>query len=146
MISKCELQCDITILRVSSTLVNSHFPALQLVCPSYQWKTIELSPIKASFTFATLKGTTTAWYLLLTHWGRVTHICISKLSIIGSDDGLSPDRRQVIIWTNDGILLIGTLGTNFNEILIEIHTFSFKNIHLKMSSGNGVHFVSASMC
>ena len=71
----------------------------------------------------------------LTHWGRVTHICVSKLSIIGSDNGLSPDRRQAIIWTNDGILLIGTLGTNFNEILIEIQTFSFKNILLKMSSG-----------
>ena len=71
----------------------------------------------------------------LTHWDRVTHICVSKLSTIGSDDGLSPDRHQAIIWTNAGILLIGTLGTNFNEILIEIHTFSFKNIHLNMSSG-----------
>ena len=69
----------------------------------------------------------------LTHWGRVTHVCVRKLSIIGSDNGLSPDRRQAIIWTNAGILEIGTLGTNFNEILIEIHTFSFKNIHLKMS-------------
>ena len=71
----------------------------------------------------------------LTHWGRVTHICVSKLSIIGSDNGLSPDRRQAIIWTSAGILLIGTLGTKFNEILIEIQIFSFKNIHLKMSSG-----------
>ena len=25
-----------------------------------------------------------------THWGRVTHICVSKLTIIGSDNGLSP--------------------------------------------------------
>ena len=56
----------------------------------------------------------------LTHWGRVTHICISNLTIIGSDNGLSPDRRQAIIWTNAGILLIGPLGTNFSEILIEI--------------------------
>ena len=71
----------------------------------------------------------------LTHWGRVTHICVSKLTIIGSDNGLSPDRRQAIIWTNAGILLIGPLGTNFNEILIKIHTFSFKKMHLKMSSG-----------
>ena len=70
----------------------------------------------------------------LTHWGRVTHICVSKLTIIGSDNGLSPGRRQAIIWTNDGILLIGPLGTNFNETLIEIHTFSFKKMHLKMSS------------
>ena len=50
-------------------------------------------------------------------------------------NGLSPNRRQAIIWTNAGILLIEPLGTNFNEILIEIHTFSFKKMHLKMSSG-----------
>ena len=71
----------------------------------------------------------------LTHWGRVTHICVGNLTIIGSYNGLSPGRRQAIIWTNVGILLIGPLGTNFSEILIEIHTLSFKKIHLKMSSG-----------
>ena len=63
----------------------------------------------------------------------MTHICISKLTIIGSGNGLSPGRSQVIIWTNAGILLIRTLGTNFN-ILSEIHVFSFKKMHLKMSS------------
>ena len=57
---------------------------------------------------------------VLTHWGRVTHICISKLTIIGSDNGLSPDQRQAIIWTSAGTLLIGPLGTNFSEILVEI--------------------------
>ena len=62
------------------------------------------------------------------------HICISKLAIIGSDNGLSPGRRQDIIWTNAG-MLIRTLGTNFTEILSEIHIFSFKKIHLKMLSG-----------
>ena len=67
-----------------------------------------------------------AWPNLLTHWGRVTHICVSKLTIIGSGYGLSPGRRQAIIWTNDGILLIGPLTTNFSDIFIEIHTFSFK--------------------
>ena len=71
---------------------------------------------------------------VLAHWGRVTHICVSKLTIIGSDNGLSPDRRQAIIWTNAGILLIGPLGTNFSEILIEILAFSFKKMHLKVSS------------
>ena len=73
--------------------------------------------------------------ILLTHWGRMTRICVGNLTVIGSDNGLSPGRRQAIIWTNAGILLIGPLGTNFNEILIEIHTFSFKKMHLKMSSG-----------
>ena len=71
----------------------------------------------------------------LTHWGRVTHICVSKLTIIGSDNGLSPGQRQAIIWTNAGIWLIRPLETNFSEILIKIHTFSFTKIHLKMSSG-----------
>ena len=72
---------------------------------------------------------------MLTHWGRVTHICVSKLTIIGSDNGLSPDRRQAIVWTNAGILLIEPLGINFSEILIEIHIFSFTKMGLKMSSG-----------
>ena len=71
---------------------------------------------------------------MLTHWGRVTHICVSKLTIIGSDNGLSSGRRQVIIWTNDGIVLIRTLFTNFSENLSEIHSFSLKKMHLKMSS------------
>ena len=71
----------------------------------------------------------------LTQWGRATHICVGNLTIIGSYNGLSPGRRQAITWTNVGILLIGPLGTNFSEMLIEIHTFSFKKIYLKMSSG-----------
>ena len=70
----------------------------------------------------------------LTHWGRVTHIYVGNLTIIGSDNGLSPGRRQAIIWTSAGILLIGPLGTNFSEILIEILTFSFKEMRLKVSS------------
>ena len=61
----------------------------------------------------------TSW--LLTHWGRVTHICVGNLTIIGSNNGLSPGQRL-------------PLGTNFREILIEIHSFSFKKMHLKMSS------------
>ena len=77
---------------------------------------------------------------ILTHWGRVTHICVGKLTIIGSDNGLSPSRRQAIIRTNAGMLLIGTLGTNFSEILSEIHTFSFKEMHLKMPSGRWLPF------
>ena len=53
-----------------------------------------------------------------THWGRVTHICVSILTIIGSDNGLSPGPRQAITWTNAAILLIGTLRANFSEIFI----------------------------
>ena len=64
----------------------------------------------------------------------MTHICVSKLTIIGSDNGLSPGRRQAIIWTNDGILLIEPLRTNFSEILIAIQIFSFTKMRLKMWS------------
>ena len=71
----------------------------------------------------------------LTHWGQVTHICFGKLIIIGSNNGLSPWRRQAIIWTNAGILLIGSLGTNFSEIIIGIQIFSTNEMQLKMSSG-----------
>ena len=67
---------------------------------------------------------------MLTHWGRVMHICIGKLATIGSDNGLSPDRRQAIIWTIAEILLIRPLGTNFIEILIKILPFSFKKMRL----------------
>ena len=59
----------------------------------------------------------------------MTHICGCKIIIIGSDNGLLPGRRKAIIWTNAGILLIGPLGINFSEILIEIN----KKMHLKMS-------------
>ena len=72
---------------------------------------------------------------MLTHRYRVTHICINKLTIIVSDSGLAPGRRQAIIWTNAEILFIGPLGTNSSETFIEIYTFSVKKMHLKMSSG-----------
>ena len=96
-----------------------------------RWK---LLYIGLNLTGVSLWGQLT-WQYLLTHWGWVTNICVRKPTIIGSDNGLSPGRRQAIIRTNAGILLIGTLGTNFSEILSEIHTFSFKKMHLKMSSG-----------
>ena len=53
------------------------------------------------------------------------HICVRKLSNIGSDNGLSPVRRQVIIGTNAGMLFMGNLGTNISDIFIAIGTFSF---------------------
>ena len=58
----------------------------------------------------------------------MTHICVGKLTVIDSDNG-------GIIWTNAGILFIEPLETNSSENLIEIHTFSFKKMHLKMSFG-----------
>ena len=73
------------------------------------------------------------------------YIFVEDLTIIGSDSGLSPDRCQATIWIDAGILLIGPLGTKFSEILMEIHTFSFKKMHWKRRLENSGHFVSASM-
>ena len=68
-------------------------------------------------------------YVSLTHWGRVTHTCISKLTIIVPDNDMSPGYLN-----NVGLLLIVTFGTNFSEIFSEMHTFSFEKMHLKMSA------------
>ena len=72
----------------------------------------------------------------LTHWGRVTHICVTKLTIIDSDDGLSPGQFQAIIWTNARIVSIRPLAINLNEILIEmfIHVNALENCVLKMTT------------
>ena len=68
----------------------------------------------------------------MTHW---CHIYASlKWVSIGSDNGLSPNRRQAIARTNADLLLIGPLGTNFSEILIKIQNFSFTKMNLKISS------------
>ena len=71
---------------------------------------------------------------MLTLWGQLTHICVGNLTIIDSDNGLSPGRRQPIIWTNAGLSLIGPLGPNVSEILAEIIIFSFKKMYLKVLS------------
>ena len=81
----------------------------------------------------------------LTHWGRVTHICVSKLTIIVSDNGLAPTRRQAIIWNNDGYLnqcwdfVNWTFGNklqwNFNRNShIFIQENPFENVVWKMAS------------
>ena len=56
-------------------------------------------------------------------------IYVSKLTITGSDKGLSPGRRQAIIWTIDGILLIWPLGTIFIEIIFQMYRFSFRDYY-----------------
>ena len=74
------------------------------------------------------------FHLMTSSWNPRASVCVGNLATIDSDNGLSPGRRQAIIWTNAGILLIAPLRTNYRQILIEIHAFSFKKIHLKMSS------------
>ena len=67
------------------------------------------------------------------------HICGSNQTTIGSDNGLSPDWCQGIVWTNAGILFIGTLGTklswNPNQIsYIFIQEQAFENVVWEMAS------------
>ena len=85
-----------------------------------------------------------SWFL--THWGRVMQTCMSKLTIIGSDNGLFPGRCQAIIWTNTGISLIRTLGMTFSGILSEIHIFSSKKMHRNMSSAKLTAILSQPQC
>ena len=75
-----------------------------------------------------------SWYLSVKSLNRVTHICVNKLTVIGSDNGLSHERRQVTIWSNVGMLLNRTVGRKFGEIRSTIHTFSLKKIYFKPSS------------
>ena len=114
--------------KLSSILVNKDFLTWLLI----GWQVCH-QPIKFRFanTLIDMYHCLHSWYLIEAEW-RI--YASENYDIIGSDNGLSPDRHQAIIWTNAGILLIGRLGTNFNTIWNEIHTFSFKKIHLKMSS------------
>ena len=82
----------------------------------------------------------------LTHWGRVTQLCVSELTIIGSNNGLSPGRRQAIIWTNAGILLIRTSGTNFRWNQVKSIHFRSRKCIWKCHLWNGDNFVLASVC
>ena len=59
---------------------------------------------KIVFVWAKIADSMPTYYSILfplkmasTHWGRVTHICVSKLPIVDSDNGLSPGWRQAII-------------------------------------------------
>ena len=64
---------------------------------------------------------------------------------VGSDNGLSRNRRQVNIWTNAGLLFSVHLETNFSEIWIKMQQFSFKEINFQCRMKNGGHFLCADL-
>ena len=65
----------------------------------------------------------------------MTHIYAANPDISISDNGLSPGRRQAIIWTNAGILLIRLFGTNFSEMLNQkSYTFTHENAFKMLSA------------
>ena len=112
----------------------------------WDWEYSQRMPINlAMYILLSIHVQCNKWWL--THWGQVTHICVNKLTTIGSDDnGLSTGRRQTNIWTNAGILLIRTLGIHFNELLSEIHVFHSRKYIRKCRLRNGGKFVSALIC
>ena len=57
-------------------------------------------------------------------------VCVDILTIIGSDNGLSPGQRQAIIWTNDRILSIRPLGIRNSYIFIQ--EYAFEKVFCKM--------------
>ena len=111
-----------------------YFPLLTVewISSCLSWERI-LITIANSLSWNDRPANALLWFLqpIEAEW----HIYASiTYAIIDSDNGLSPVRRQAIIWNNAGILLIGPVGTTLSEILIYIQTFSFKNIHSQVSS------------
>ena len=114
----------------------------RILWPSSQGNGIAHTPVKNTIVHLKITHSKSNPYLPganeltpLAHWGRVTHICVGKQTIIGSDNGLSPGRRQAIIWTNAGILLIGPSGTNFNQNSnIFIRKNAFESVVCEMAS------------
>ena len=135
------LHCVLRYIKKETRLISTlHF--ILIMDTKHSWSCVEVAILWPHLAIEDQNKYPLLWFQgdmgrsKLIHCGRVTRICVGKLTNIGSDNGLAPGRRQAIIRTNAGILLIGPWGTNFSEILIEIEIFSFNKMHLKMSSEN----------
>ena len=70
-------------------------------------------------------------YKPLTHWGRVTHICVSKLAIIAPDVAWSAPSHNLNQWWN----IVNSNHRNKRQWKLKRnHIFSFKKMHLKISA------------
>ena len=78
----------------------------------------------------------------LTHWGRMTHICVSKLTIIGSDNWY---RLAGVKRLSEPMLGYYQLDRS-KQTSVNSCIFQFRKLHLQLSSGNWRPFFSASMC
>ena len=58
----------------------------------------------------------------------------------------APERRQVIIWTNVGLLSNGSPATNFSKFWLKYKHFHSRIFFSKNCLANGGHCVSASIC
>ena len=118
-----------------SWVYNVHGMSLIKIRKQWTWLTILYHKLISDQVKTTAIGL--VW---LTHWGRATHICVSKLTIIGSDNGLSPGRHQAIIWTiADWNIVNWTHGNklqwNFNRNSnIFIQENAFENVVCEMAS------------
>ena len=119
---------------------------VQLVSPL---TTINLAHTNHCWLLTFGGGQTSKFYILTWHhYYTLNSLRLSgpymsvNYTITGSDNGLSRGWRQAIIWASAGILSTGPLRTIFNKIFIEIYPFSFKKMHLKMSSRKWHPFLS----
>ena len=101
---------------------------------------------KLSFIWIRAFGLPTQYVLMTIHWGRVTHKCVSKLTLIGSDNGLAPGRHQAIIWTNAILLLTGPLEQTPMKFQSKFIHFQSRKCILKCRLEHDGHVVSASIC
>ena len=88
-----------------------------VLCAAFNCYVMSTTPKRNINTVCTFSNIWINDEIHLTHWGQVTHICVSKLTIIGSVIGLSPGWHQGITWTNSGILFIWTIGSKVGEWL-----------------------------
>ena len=144
--SACSCHCATYWSQVLSVEWRCSWSSADRRCSNYIWLINNLIGYKGASYITDL----TVYQFLfqitnLTHCGWVTHICVSKLTIIGSDSDLLPCWCQAIIWNNAGIWLIQNLGTNFSEIWSEIHTFLLKKFIWKYYLQNHGNFVLAWM-
>ena len=86
------------------------------------------------FHWHRIGSTTINWNYFLTSFPQWCIYASVNCVTIGSVNGLSPIRRQALTWTNARLLSIRPLETNFSDTLIKIQNFSFKKMHLKLSS------------
>ena len=108
--------CIIKMMSWQSITCIQNFPSSLVLILDHYLKRTEIALTQAIHT----KDSLALWFgwLTFTHLGRVMHLCISKQGHHWSDNGLLPTQHQAVIWTNEGLLLVGPLETIFSEIWI----------------------------
>ena len=128
LVSCCRCLCPINWSQVLSRSWRCSWSSADRRCSNYIWVIDKFIAYEGASYIRDL----TVAQLIEAEWWRYELV---TYAIIVSDNGLSPVWCQAISWTNTDLLSIGPLGTNFGEISIKINTLSFKEVHLKMSSG-----------